>query len=126
MIDPPHISIRFKPSGSGLEKFFGKLEAEVMEVVWSNPPLTIKRALHFLNKKNSYAYTTIMTIMNRLVKKNILKRDKKSHSFVYTALISKKDFLEHAAEEIVSSLMNDYLDITVKTINKTKKTKKKN
>ncbi len=125
MSDRPKIAIFFKPSGSGLEKFFGKLEAEVMEIVWENNPITIKRVIHFLNKKHAYAYTTIMTIMNRLVKKNVLHREKKGHSFIYLPQIGKQEFLEKSAEEIITSLMADYLDITVNTITRARKSKKK-
>ncbi|HHI02808.1 MAG: BlaI/MecI/CopY family transcriptional regulator [Candidatus Zixiibacteriota bacterium] len=129
MTDNQKISITFKPSGSGLEKFFGTLEAEVIDIVWKSSPVTIKRVLFFLNKNHNYAYTTAMTVMNRLVRKNILKRTKKSHSYVYTPLISKGEFLKLAVESIVSSLYNDYQTITSKTISRIKKagtTKKSN
>ena len=69
MTDDDNISITFKPSGSGLEKFFGKLEAEVIDIVWENAPVTIKRVLYFLNVNHDCAYTTVMTVMNRLVNK---------------------------------------------------------
>lgn len=123
MIEDEHISITFKPSGSGLEKFFGKLEALVIDIVWTHAPVTIKRVLYFLNteQNHDYAYTTVMTVMNRLVNKNILKRTKKHHSFEYDVLISKKQFLKFAAESIISSLHADYKTITSKAINKLKK-----
>lgn len=126
MTENQNISITFKPSGSGLAKFFGRLEAEVIDIVWKNAPVTIKRVLYFLNQvqDHDYAYTTVMTVMNRLVNKNILERDKKSHSFVYTPLISKDKFLKLATESIVDSLYADYRAITNKAISRVKKTKK--
>ena len=117
------ISITFRPFGSGLKKFFGKLEAEVIDIVWTHAPVTIKRVLYFLNIDHDYAYTTVMTVMNRLVNKNILVRTKKHHSFEYNVLISKEDFLKFAAESIISSLNADYSAITSKAIAKVKKSK---
>ncbi len=125
MTDNQEISITFKPSGSGLEKFFGRLEAVVIDIVWENAPVTIKRVLYFLGKERIYAYTTVMTVMNRLVKKNILKRTKESHSFVYTPLIGKDEFLKLATESIVDSLYADYRAITSRAISQVKKTKKR-
>ena len=76
MTDENKISITFKPAEPRLEKFFGKLEALVIDIVWEHSPVTIKRVLYFLNidRSHEYAYTTVMTVMNRLVKKNILKQ----------------------------------------------------
>ena len=122
-IDDNKISITFKPAEPCLEKFFGKLEAKVIDIVWEHTPVTIKRVLYFLNtdSDHEYAYTTIMTVMNRLVKKNILKRIKKGHSFVYEALISKDDFLDQAIDLIIESLHTNYPDFTNKAIKKLKK-----
>lgn len=110
MADDNIIAITFKPAEPKLEKFFGKLEAQVIDIVWEHNPVTIKRVLYFLNtdSDHNYAYTTVMTVMNRLVKKNILKRTKKSHSFVYAPLIGKDDFLKEAIDTILHSLKTDY------------------
>lgn len=118
MSDKSNISITFKPTGSGLEKFFGPLEAAVIGIAWKHSPITIKRLLYFLNTdlNHQYAYTTVMTVMNRLVKKNILRRTKEGHSFVYTPLIKKADFLKYAVESILISLHTDYPAITNKAI----------
>ncbi len=119
--DGKNVSITFKPAGSGLGKFFGKLEATVIDIAWENSPVTIKRVLYFLNteQNHDYAYTTVMTVMNRLVNKNILERTKDGHSFVYTPLINKERFLKQATELIIESLHTDYPKFTDQAIKKT-------
>ena len=114
------IAITFKPAEPGLEKFFGKLEATVIDIAWEHNPVTIKRVLYFLNteQNHQYAYTTVMTVMNRLVNKNILKRTKKGHSFIYEALIGKDDFLDQAVDLIIESLQSDYPKFTNKAISR--------
>jgi len=117
----PDISIVFRPAKPGLEKFFGKLETLLMEITWAHHPLTVKRALYFLNKNNNYAYTTVMTVMNRLTDKNYLTRKKAGHSFRYSPTLGKKEFLEFAADKIISELKLDFGDISAPSTSRTKK-----
>lgn len=91
-----------------MKKFFGDLEAEVMEIVWSNQPVTVKRVLYFLKKKREYAYTTAMTALNRLTAKGYLKRIKKSHAYTYVPVLSREQFLEFAVEEVIGGLLKDF------------------
>ncbi len=119
------IIFTFRPDRPGLEKFFGKLEAEIMETLWASEPMTVKRALYFLNKKNKYAYTTIMTVMNRLTEKNILIREKISHSFEYQPALNKKEFLSLASDRIMSGLFDECRDIANKTFHRLRKTSRK-
>ncbi|SYZ74178.1 Transcriptional repressor, CopY family (fragment) [Candidatus Zixiibacteriota bacterium] len=104
-------AVIYHPSRPGLEKFWGKLEAELLEIIWSNGPMTVKRALFFIRKKRLYAYTTIMTMMNHLVNKGILRREKQGHSFMYYPTVSKDEFLRSAADEIISGLLADFPEI---------------
>lgn len=122
MNDSARVSMRFYPEKDGLEKFFGQLEAEIMETIWVNGPMTVKRALFFLGKKKKYAYTTVMTVMNRLAEKEFLMREKKGHSFHYSAVMEKKKFLTHVTGEIISSLMRDFQPVTTKAFYSAKKT----
>ena len=122
MNDSARVLIRFYPEKEGLEKFFGQLEAEIMETIWANGPMTVKRALFFLGKKKKYAYTTVMTVMNRLAEKEFLMREKKGHSFQYSAVMEKKKFLTHVTGEIISSLMRDFQPVTTKAFYSAKKT----
>jgi len=100
--------IIFRPSAPGLQKFMGKLEASVMEIVWENGPLTVKRALFFISHKHHYAYTTIMTVMSKLTQKGMLSREKSGHSFVYSAEMGKEQFLTFAVEKVISGLQSDF------------------
>ncbi len=89
----------------------GGLEARVMEIIWVNKSLTVKRVHYFLSKERSYAYTTVMTIMNRLVTKHYLVRKKVSHAYEYTPLMSREEFLDYAVGGAVTSLKSDFADV---------------
>jgi len=125
MTNKPDIVFTYRPDRPGLEKFLGKIEVEVMETLWSSGPMTVKRALYFINKNNKYAYTTVMTVMNRLAEKNILTREKKGHSFEYFTNLNKKEFLSQVSDKIISGLFDECREIANKTFFRLRKTKKK-
>ncbi|MFI4990632.1 MAG: BlaI/MecI/CopY family transcriptional regulator [Solirubrobacterales bacterium] len=64
------------------------LESEVMDAVWqADSPVSVRLVLDVLNERrdSELAYTTVMTVMNRLVAKNVLARHGERRRFVYEA-----------------------------------------
>ncbi len=119
------IQITFRPSRSGLEMFWGKLEAKLLEIIWANDPVTVKRVHYFACKDDNYAYTTIMTIMNRLVGKGILSRTKEGHSFSYSPVMTREQFLDYAAEKVLSGLFEDFGSVASRAMKKVRKPSRK-
>jgi predicted transcriptional regulator len=75
---------RPKKTSSGL----APLESEVMDAVWqADSPVSVRLVLDALNGRRDaqLAYTTVMTVMNRLVTKNVLTRDGERRRYVYEA-----------------------------------------
>ena len=67
------------------------LESEVMEAIWqAGAPVSVRHVLDVLNARRSdpLAYTTVMTVMNRLVAKDVLARHGERRSYVYEATAS--------------------------------------
>jgi predicted transcriptional regulator len=125
MSDSDDILIVFRPAHKGMEKFWGKLEAELLETIWGNGPMTAKRMQYFIGKRRQYAYTTITTMMNHLVKKGILFRTKEGHSFLYSPVMNRDQFLKYAAESMISGLLADFGDTVTPIISKIAIPKKK-
>ncbi len=64
------------------------LESEVMDVVWqAGSPVSVRLVLDALNARRGepLAYTTVMTVMNRLVTKNVLARHGERRRYLYEA-----------------------------------------
>lgn len=64
------------------------LESEIMGVVWdASAPISVRHVLEELNerRREPLAYTTVMTVMNRLVAKGVLAREASRRSYVYEA-----------------------------------------
>jgi predicted transcriptional regulator len=67
---------------------FAPLESEVMDVVWAaGDPVSVRDVLDALNGRRGepLAYTTAMTVMNRLTAKGALSRHGAPRSYVYEA-----------------------------------------
>jgi predicted transcriptional regulator len=85
----------------------GPLEADVMEIVWaSDEPMSVRALLERLNKgrRQPLAYTTVMTVMSRLVDKDVLSRRRDGRGYVYEASVSDP------AEIAVRGVVRDFGD----------------
>lgn len=96
-----------------LLKILGPLELEVMKVIWSRKEGTVQHVLAELNNQNNYAYTTIMTIMNRLDKKGILSRSKLGKGYLYKPYYSPNELIQQNSSEQVEHLLHHYGDIAI-------------
>ena len=66
----------------------GQLEADVMDALWSSDgPVSVRELLERVNARRipPLAYTTVMTVMNRLVDKGALRRERRGRGYVYEA-----------------------------------------
>ncbi len=91
----------------------GELEEKVMNVVWQLQKASVRDVLNELNKKEKFAYTTIMTIMDRLYKKGLLKREKKGIGYIYYPVISKEEFEKKTAEKVITELIESNPELTL-------------
>lgn len=81
----------------------GRLEAQVMECLWqSGEALSVREVSGRLN--GPWAYTTIMTTLDRLFKKGLASRVSVARAFVYRARLSRTDLGVQALKTAVSGL----------------------
>lgn len=81
----------------------GELERSVMDHLWSaDEPQTVRQVHEVLSAQRELAYTTIMTVLQRLAKKNLVvqQRDDRAHRYAAT----------HGRDELFAGLMVDALD----------------
>src|SRR5690348_10480745 len=71
----------------------GALEQRVMNCVWASGEVTVRHVLSAVG--DQVAYTTVMTTLDRLYKKGLLRRRKAGRAFAYTAAV-KRDELQRA------------------------------
>lgn len=74
-----------------------------MEFIWSQQdPVDVNQILAAL-KGRKRAYTTIMTIVTRLVEKGIVERERRGKAFVYRAAGTKQEMAARALLSILES-----------------------
>lgn len=96
-----------------LLKIVGPLELEVMKIMWLKQEATVQQVLTELNKANRYAYTTIMTVMNRLNKKGILTYRKLGKVYVYSPVYESAELIHRVSSEQIESLLTNYGDLAI-------------
>lgn len=80
-----------------------------MDVLWAaREPLSV-REVHEALHSSELAYTTIMTVLDRLAKKDILLRERDGKAWLYRVSGSREELL---AGDIVEALRQDGMDVT--------------
>ena len=82
------------------------LELDIMKAVWRRPPITVRDVQEAIRPSRQLAYTTVMTIMDRLHHKGFLTRTLHSRTHYYEPAI---DFTE-VRDEAVESLIKSFFD----------------
>jgi len=63
----------------------GDLEREVMTQLWdATTPLTVRQVHEALSRDRDLAYTTVMTVLDRLAKKGVVVQQKADRAYRYT------------------------------------------
>lgn len=83
----------------------GSLEAEILAVVWEQGQTTVRRVYETLRERRQIAYTTVMTVMNNLVKKHLLTQDRSSIAYSYDAAIPGRDVARTVLDSVVDRLL---------------------
>lgn len=80
----------------------GELEREVMNQLWTaDTPLSVRTVMALLPNQD-LAYTTVMTVLDRLGRKNFVTRERSGRAFLYSPV--------HGRDELTSELMSAVLD----------------
>ncbi len=82
------------------------LELECLKVLWNLGEGNVKDVREVLTRSRNLAYTTVMTILDRLVRKGGAGRRKVGRSFVYQPLLSREVLRKLAVKELVDSFFD--------------------
>lgn len=84
----------------------GDLERAVMDVLWSRGDLVTVREAHEALVHRAIAYTTVMTVLDRLARKGLVLQIKDGRAFRYQALCTRAELaaeIMHNALEVFTS-----------------------
>jgi predicted transcriptional regulator len=86
----------------------GPLERKVMQCLWGHQETSVREIHECLQKRKKIAYTTVMTILDRLHTKGLVKRKKAGKAYSYTPLLSKREIVQHTINKTLKSLSSRY------------------
>ena len=103
--------------GEGLNRFFGPLEARIMDILWTSEGLSIKEVQTILNQESRISINTVMTIMNRLLDKGHLTKvivgSGRMRAAKFSPILSKEQFLSEQTKQVSQGLIQEYGSLVV-------------
>lgn len=94
-------------------KPLGTLEQTIMDVLWKREEGSVREVFEELKNGKSLAYTTILTVMNRLVDKGCLKRRPSGNAFIYIPVQSQEKFVSLTIKKFLANLLKSFGKETV-------------
>ena len=82
------------------------LELECLKALWSIGEANVKDVRQVLTENRNLAYTTVMTVLDRLVKRGGVERRKVGRSFVYAPLVTRDTLRRLAVKELIDSFFD--------------------
>lgn len=83
----------------------GELEARVLSALWDDGELPTPEVFRRVGEPRGLAYTTILTVLQRLYRKGLVSRRGQGKVHVYASAISRERFSEHRGEALASALL---------------------
>jgi predicted transcriptional regulator len=103
----------FRPERPGIRKLLGDLEAEIMEYIWDHPEgqgVTVREVFEAISAQRHIAYTTVMSTMTRLAKKQVLRVTTGQTAYEYFPALTQEAFLSHAAGRMMEEVLLHFSD----------------
>lgn len=85
-------------------------ELTVMQVIWANKEgLSANQIIDYLSNDNQWSPKTIRTLINRLVDKNFLLKEKNSKVYVYKPLVKESSYKKNTTNTFLNKLYDGAL-----------------
>jgi len=75
-------------------------EFELMEILWPMGEASVKAVWQKVDSSRALAYTTVMTVLEKMHRKGILKQRKKGKAYLYSPALSRDEALKGVLERI--------------------------
>ncbi|MEO7752495.1 MAG: BlaI/MecI/CopY family transcriptional regulator [Terracoccus sp.] len=87
----------------------GDLERAVMELLWTTGPtrtsgLTVREVHDRIGVERGLAYTTVMTVLDRMSKKDLVDRERDGRAWRYTAAYSREQLTSETLHHTLGEL----------------------
>lgn len=81
----------------------GELETAIMRVLWATPqPLTVRAVFEVLVEDRQLAYTTVMTVLDRLAKKGVVLREPQGRAWLYRPAATEAAMIADEMQSLIA------------------------
>jgi predicted transcriptional regulator len=98
------MKVVFKPSNRGIEKMVTPADRPILEALWLKGALSGREIYDEVSKRRGLAYTTVLTLVNRMVKKGSVRRKRIGHLYVYEAVLKRDEFERDVASAVIRGI----------------------
>ena len=88
-------------------------ELEVLQVIWRQGPCTVRQVLEELNRTRPRAYTSVMSLLNVMVDKKLLRRKPHGRAFLYSARVEEQPTLREMVGDLVERAFGGSAELLV-------------
>lgn len=102
----PRLQDTIRLSADGLAKVLGDLEARVLRAIWAlDAPVPARTVHERVVAEHPVSLLTVITVLNRLVGKGILAREKQDELLHFRARMGEAEFTAHASRRVVDGVL---------------------
>ena len=83
-----------------------RLELECLKALWTLGQASVREVQDAIHPSRQLAYTTVMTVMDRLARRGCVRRQKAGRSFVYTPVLTQEAVRRLAVDDLVECLFD--------------------
>jgi len=76
-------------------------ELEVLKILWQRGPSTVREVLEILNRGRGRAYTSVMSLLEVMAEKRLVRREARGRAFVYRANVAREKTLGRMVQDLV-------------------------
>jgi Predicted transcriptional regulator len=99
------------------------IEADIMKIIWGRGPLSVREVYEIIlrkemeDKKASFIpYTSVMSTMIALANKGFLRQDKNAKTYIYTAVVDRKELSKNIINSVAEKLLEATTDMVYKSL----------
>jgi len=104
-------------NGEGLNRFFGPLEARIMDLLWSSEGMSVKEVQSILSQDQPISINAVTTVMNRLLDKGHLTKrlvgTGRTQAARFSTVQSREQFLSEQTKAVSQGLIQEYGSLIV-------------
>lgn len=81
-------------------------ELEILTVLWSRGPSTVREIHEIVLKRKPTQYTTVLKVLQIMAEKGLVRRDEKQRAHVYEAACSRESTQKQLAGDLLQRAFN--------------------